>query len=295
MWSRAAVLIAALMLAGRAAAATPSDQAEALIGEGVKLRVEGRHAEALDLFSKAHGLAPSGRTLAQIGLAEGSLRRWIDAETHLAAALAAHDIPWIENRRNRDALEQALTSIRTHIGTLSVIGPEGAEVTVDGQAVGRLPIPGPIRLAEGNVHVRGSALGHQPAEVEVTIAGGAETTVTLDMGRLVLAAPIIDDQAPPPPLRVMTWKKWTGASLLVGSVAALVVGGVWLALDNRGLCDAPSGARCQWLYDTKTQGWIAIGVGAAAAAGGGLLLWSARNQDISLSGGPASVGLAGRF
>src|SRR5450432_1161850 len=108
----------ASVLAVHVAAAAPVDPAEATIEEGVKLRTEGKHVEALELFKKAHAEHPSARTLAQIGLAEGSLRRWVEAEGHLASALAAHDTPWIENRRNREALEQALGAIRGHIGTV---------------------------------------------------------------------------------------------------------------------------------------------------------------------------------
>jgi hypothetical protein len=76
-------------------------------------------------FKKVHAEHPSARTLAQMGLAEGSLQRWVDAEGHLTAALAAHGTPWIENRRNREALEQALAAVRGHIGTLLVVGTPG--------------------------------------------------------------------------------------------------------------------------------------------------------------------------
>ena len=287
----------AVALLARVAVAAPPDPAEPLIEQGVKLRTEGRHAEALDLFTKAHAASPSARTLAQMGLAEGSLRRWIDAEGHLAAALAAHDTPWIENRRNREALEQALSSVRGHIGTVLVVGPAGAEVSVDGKVVGRLPLAGPLRAGEGTTRVRGTALGHQPADVETSPAGGAETTVTLELGPALpppFSAPIIDDQPPPPSPR-STWKTWTGASLLAVSAAAVVTGGVWLAMDGRGTCEAPTGARCLRVYDTKAQGWIAIAAGGVAGLGGSLLIWKGRQAEANLSAGPAGVDLRGRF
>ena len=294
---RAAIGVAtAVALLARVAVAAPPDPAEQLIEQGVKLRTEGKYAEALELFTKAHAASPSARTLAQIGLAEGSLRRWVDAEAHISAALAEHNTPWIENRRNREALEQALSSVRGHIGTVLVVGPRGAEVSVEGKVVGRLPLAAPLRVAEGTTHVRGTALGHKPVDVEAAVAGGAETTVMLELGPDVpppFSAPIIDDEPPPPRT---TWRSWTGTSLLVASAAALVAGGVWLAVDGRGTCDAPTGARCLHVYDTKTQGWIALGVGAAVGvAGGGLLLWEGKRSETRISLAPGLLMFGRRF
>ena len=216
---------------------------------------------------------------------------------HLASALAAHDSPWIENRRNREALEQALAAIRGLIGTVIVVGPAGAVVSVDGTVVGRLPLAAPVRVPEGSVRVRGTALGHKPAEVDAAVAGGAETTVTLDLGVPIPppfpAAPIIDDE--PPPASPARWKAWTGGSLLVASAAALIAGGVGLGIDNNGTCSAPAGARCEHLYDTKAQGWIALGVGVAAGVGGGVLLWQGTRSETRLSLSPGLLQLAGRF
>jgi hypothetical protein len=294
---RGAIRVAtAVALFARVAVAAPPDPAEPLIEQGVKLRTEGKYAEALDVFTKAHAASPSARTLAQIGLAEGSMRRWVDAEAHISAALVAHDTPWIENRRNREALEQALSSVRGHIGTIAIVGPPGAEVSVDGRVIGRLPLPAAIRVGEGPVRVRGSALGRKLADVEAAVAGGAETTVALELGPDVpppFSAPIIDDE-PPPPTRT-TWRTWTGTSLLVASAAALVAGGVWLAVDGRGTCDAPTGARCLHVYDTKTQGWIALGVGAAVGVGGGLLLWEGKRSETRISLAPGLLMFGRRF
>jgi hypothetical protein len=288
----------AIAVLARLAVAAPPEPLDATIEEGVKLRTEGKNAEALELFKKVHAEHPSARTLAQMGLAEGSLRRWVDAEGHLAAALAAHDTPWIENRRNREALEQALAAVRGHIGTLLVVGPAGAEVSINEAVVGRLPLAAPLRLPEGPVRVRGTALGHKAADVDATVTGSAETTVTLDLGRPLPpplpAAPIIDDE-PLRPASAARWKAWTGASLVAASAAALIAGTVWLVVDNSGTCTAPAGARCAHLYDTKTQGWIGLGIGVAAGVGGGVLLWEGTHSETRISLSPGRLVLSGRF
>src|SRR5215831_4316633 len=89
-----------LLLFARSASAAPPSAADTLIEQGVALRTKRQLTEALDLFRQAHALAPSAKTLAQMGLTEANLKRWVDAETHLDAALNAHDTPWIEAAKN---------------------------------------------------------------------------------------------------------------------------------------------------------------------------------------------------
>lgn len=279
------------------ASAAPPEPAEALIEQGVKLRVEGKHAEALELFSKAHAQSPSARTLAQMGLAEGSLRRWLDAEAHLAAALEAGDTPWIEVRRNREALEQALVSVRRHIGSLVVLGPAGTEVSVNGRVAGHLPLVAPLRLAEGQARVDGFTPEGAHALAGVAVVGGAESTVVLDLPPVLQRTPISADDLPTE--RAVTsqsrWKTWTGATLLAVSAAALATGIVWLSIDGNPDCSPPAGATCYWVRDTKTQGWIAVGAGAALGAAGGFFLWKGRTGEAHLVAGPGTVGATGTF
>jgi len=293
----ALALCAGTVIAGTALAASQTEQADALIEQGVKLRVEGKPAEALDLFTKAHAIAPSARTLAQIGLAEGSLRQWTEAETHLEAALATHDTPWIENHRNREALEQALASIRGHIGHITVLGPEGADVSVEGRPVGRLPLAAPLRLPEGDARIEGTAPGRKSAIARVTVLGGTESTVALDLPPTIPQAPILPADVPeeasaPGSSR---WMTWTGASLLGLSAAALTTGIVWFAVDGHPACDPPAGGTCYWVRDTKTQGWIAVAGAATLGVAGGILLWKGESSETRLSLGLGTLTASGHF
>src|SRR5690348_1479409 len=91
---------AAVLLSSAAAGSETDDHAAAaMIARGLDLRRQGKPAEALEMFQRAHAIAPSARTLGQMGLVEGTLEHWTDAEDHLTAALAASDDPWI--RKNR--------------------------------------------------------------------------------------------------------------------------------------------------------------------------------------------------
>ena len=73
----AAGLLVAFATARAAHAADDTAEAEALIRQGIQLRVKGTPARALPLFEKAYRVSRSPRTAAQLGLVElelGALR-----------------------------------------------------------------------------------------------------------------------------------------------------------------------------------------------------------------------------
>jgi hypothetical protein len=301
------ILIASLAVqgvlgAGMAAAEDPTD---VLLRQGAELRKQERHEEALDLFRKAHALSPSGRTFAQMGLAEFSLKTYVDAEAHLAAALAS-DSPWVA--KNRAVLEQALADVRKHVAIVTVVGPAGADVAVNGRPVGRLPLSAPLHVAEGQVRIEGTAPDHQPATLDVTLSGGKEFRATLDLAPASAPVPALPATAGPSTQLLgggstadasRRWQPWVGGGLLALSAAALTTGIVWESVDGNPACDipatAPAGSRCGRVYDTKSLGWIAIGAGAAAGVAGGILIWKGRERELQLGMGPGTLDAFGRF
>jgi hypothetical protein len=290
------------------AAAPPS--ADALIEQGIALRQKHQFAEALELFRKAHAAAPSGKTLAQIGLTEGSLKQWVDAEGHLAAALDTHDTPWIDNTENHAAISQALALVRKHIGLVSVVGPAGADIAIAGASIGRLPLPGPIHVAEGRVRLEGSGDGRESASVLVLVPGGHELTVHLNLPLLPVSlahrdaatdAPAVSAPPPAQPSLLETgpeatsWKTWTGGGLLGVSAGLIATGIVWVAMDGRDTCNPPPGDRCLRVYDTKTQGLITGAAGVVAGAVGGILVWQGHHSDTRLGLGYGTLTASGTF
>jgi hypothetical protein len=296
------ILLAHAAVGGAALGA--DDPADDLLRRGTELRKNERHEEALDLFRKAHAISPSGRTLAQMGLAEFSLRAYVEAEAHLVGALADGS-SWIA--KNRGVLEQALADVRKHVAVVAISGPAGTEVSVSGKVVGRLPLTEPVHVAEGTVRVEGTALGHQPAILDLRLEGGREFKAALEM----VAVP--SSPSPPPPtiapISALTaipakegsgqWQPWVGSGLLAVSAAALATGIVWIAVDGNPACDipssAPAGSRCLNYYDTKALGWIVAGAGVAAGVVGGVLIWKGRDGDLKVGVGPGSLTAIGRF
>src|SRR5215471_13322906 len=155
-----AALLPAAVAGGRALPTgvrdEPATSAATLVQRGLQLRERGDDEAALEAFRKAHELLPDARSLAQMGLAEQALGRWIDARGHLREALIQERDPWITRRR--DVLERAVRAIDDHLGELDVLGGvPGAEVKVNGHAVGALPLARPLVVPAGTVTLEVSA------------------------------------------------------------------------------------------------------------------------------------------
>jgi hypothetical protein len=298
---RLAFIVGAFLLAFTAASTvsaepSPTAQADELIAQGFKLRVQGKKVEALELFLRAHALAPSAKTLGQIGSAEAALGRWVDADGHLEEALSRHDSPWIELPENRKIIEQTLADVRQHVGVLRFGGPAGAEVSINGRVVGALPLPSPVRVTAGTVAISATAKGFQPFREELAIQGGSDQTLSLPLVPEPLPSPAVMLVQPvPAPPHASRWHLWFGGGLGVVGLAGVGVGIGWLVVDGRPTCDAPPGGLCQHLYNTKGEGWAALGVGAAAlAVGTTILLWPSEHAP-SLTVGSRSIALTGLF
>lgn len=224
---------AALTAGGASAQASPDD---ALYAQGAALRAQHRDGEALALYESLHARTQAPRALAQVALAEGAVGRWVDAEAHLVAALAAAGDPWVA--RNRAALEASLATMRAHVGSLVVAcEAPGAAVWVDGRRVG--DVGAPLRVLAGTVNFEVRAEGMAPvarvatvpaggvAREEVRLATAARSAANVDAGapepaRLAVAPP--RGERPPAPSGLRRTLGWAG----VGTGAALLVGGAVL-------------------------------------------------------------------
>ena len=175
-----ATVVVASVTTSPVALAETDGGAEALVRQGIEFRKEFKDQEALDCFLRAYRIRETPRTLVQIGTAEQALGRWVEAERHISAGLAASGDPWIS--RNRSALEEALSTVRGHVGDLDLISiPVGASIVIDGQEVGTTPLVHPLRLPIGSTVVQVRAPGYFPATRTVSVTAGQLTreTVTL--------------------------------------------------------------------------------------------------------------------
>jgi hypothetical protein len=288
-------ILLATVICSSVQAAEP-ETADQLVAKGVELRKKGDHAGALREFQAAHAKEPSGRTLAQMGIAEATLHNWVDAENHLSQALES-TMPWVE--KNRATLEQTLQTVRTHTTEISIYGTTGATVTLEDKVVGRIPLPSVPRVNEGTVTVKVESRGYKPFVQTLPAKGGSQMIVTATL------EPLPPEPAPPPSTPVTPLvtasssggadvstphaaRRWTGIGLLTAGVVAATWGIVWIAVDGNS-----SWSDSNRVWNTRTPGWFILGGGIAASVGGGYLLYSSRHGEVQVAALP--TGLMGRF
>ena len=203
-------------------------------------------------------------------------------------------------------LEKTLAETKRHVARLDVRGTAGAEISVEGQPVGTLPLPEPIHVAAGAVRLGASAPGRKGFDRTIVVAGGEETSVPIDLAPLpVSPSPPGPPAANPAPLTgpaavetrdVPAWRRWTGGGLFVLGLGAVGTGIAWLAVDGHPNCPSTTVGRCPTAYDTKTYGWISIAAGAVGAgAGATLFFWKGRETTAAVAVGPGVLAFYGRF
>jgi len=268
-----AAAVALIIVAHLSPALARADDADpdVLIMRGLDLRRAGRSVDALALFRRAYEVAPSPRTLGQMGLVESSLQLWADAEAHLVAALVTSNDAWVH--RNRQFLDQARDRAKSHMGELLITGPPGTKLSLGEKEIGSLPLAAPVHLVEGEIAIHATSVGYKPFSLDLSIRGGARVAVTIVLERIDLAVHNSETQnlvSTAPSAR--RWRLWTGSALTVAGAGALTWGMAWIALDGRRACGGGQLTRCATTYDTKAPGiLLAVGGGALALAGGALL------------------------
>lgn len=221
------LLFAALALPTMAAAQS-RDDVEAQHERGNRLREQGRHADARDLFRGLFERTHDPRALVRQGLAEMALQEWIAADEHLRAGLATQGNRWVDENRQR--IQGALREVGSHVGSLVVqCAPPEAQVFVNDTARGTCSSATPLRLAVGNATVRVQADGVAPETRTAAItAGDTPTTLSVQLA------------APAPAHVDMSWRDRAEASnrrrtLMFGlGGAALGLGAVGLGLGAYG-------------------------------------------------------------
>lgn len=270
------MLIVLVGLATRAWAAPVSEE-DKLLDKGADLRAAGDEVHAVLELQKAYDLNHSPKAAAQLGLSEWALGRWVDAEAHVTEALRASNDPYLRDRQRRQVLEQALRTIKTHLGNLEITGePEGAEVVVAGQVVGKLPLPSPLRVATGQIDVEVSAAGYLPATRTVQIAASQYQRVLIRLerkpiGPLVTAAAAPVPAVPPAALSAepaplpsgVSWRRVAKWSALGGAIGMLGLGVTEHVIQRQKICDAGDDACNDASQSAKTLslvGYVSAGV-----------------------------------
>jgi hypothetical protein len=297
------------------AGAQETNEEDAFIRRGLQLRKQGNDRAALLELQRAYEVGRSPRAAAQLGFAEQALGMWPQAEAHVGEALRARDDHWV--RKNRVTVEQALATIRAHVGRVEIVGGEpGAQVTVNGQAAGALPLADAIAVSAGPVEIEVRAAGFAPSVKTVNVAVGEYARVPFTLQPRAVQA-----RVPQPPPRAVApvqpvpgalaqmpaaaptgdrddgrGRRYAGIGLVAGGLAA-VGGGVAASLTAKNKFDAINAdAAADRAYNPGNGNWktyetaatVLYVVGAGALIGGSVLYVSGRSRGESA--GAANAG-----
>jgi len=186
-----AALTAASLGLGAPALAQPVDEAQGkeLAGEAMTHYKAGEFEEALDKFSQARAIYPTGQVLRMTGYAFIALGRWLEAARTIDEALKTDFKPLLP----RDA-EHAQDQLQVALDHLSVVelssSVEGAKASVDGGPEQAVPVT--LYLEPGAHSFVVSAPDHAPVEREQDLSEGSRTRLELD-------PTILEPEEPPPP------------------------------------------------------------------------------------------------
>ncbi len=285
-----------LVLAG-AVAAGPTDDARAAFQQGVKLFEQKQFAAAADAFEQAFSLKPSYKLLFNVGQARAAARQYDLALVAFERYLVDGGDD-IEDERRVEVLAE-LAKIRPLVGYIEVQAPAGLEVRVDDLERGTTPLPGKLMVTVGTQH-RVDLLedGKVLLTQDIQVSGGMVETLRFAMagrgpepsgphpegdeaGEEPMEgpepAPLSEDRSGSSGLKVWGWVTLgAGAAVLI---AGGVVGGVALAQSGKledacpdGGCSPARSSEVDALGSMALAADVLIGVGAAAAVAGAVLL-----------------------
>ncbi len=273
----------------------------------------GDMAEAERLFAEAFALRKSSDIAANLGQSELEQQKYRSAAEHFQWALT-NLLPSASDAQRR-AVETGLARSRTEVGVLRLdIKPDGAEVVVGDQAVGKAPVATSVYVEPGEVIVSVKHDGFVAMDKRVLVGKGTEQAVEVTLlpkesSEPSSTAPVIDsglvrsDPATPvdTPSDAGKTKSLVPAFVFTGiAVAGAVTGIVFMVsanskddeangirddLNRRGGCDDPSPALidpCADLVSQResvdTRRNLEIGsfvVGGVAAVAAGYFYWDA--------------------
>jgi tetratricopeptide (TPR) repeat protein len=197
-------------------------RAQLLLREGTKLYGRGNFQGALDKFTGAYALFPSPKLWFNIGQANRDLDRPVEALDAFEAFLKGARQP---PPRIAAEAQQSIADLQARLGQLQIDStPAGAQVTVDGRAVGETPLARALWVLPGRHEVALEKAGRLPTSAVVTIGVGALQKVALLLLPPAAPVPALPASPPPPPPPPLYARRWfwagLGAAVVAGTVTA---------------------------------------------------------------------------
>ncbi|WP_438008005.1 PEGA domain-containing protein [Sorangium sp. So ce321] len=163
------------------ASADAARRADTLVQKAGRLYSDGKYEEAEEILLSAWELNPTFDVAYNLGNTEHKLKKHREAAQYLSFAL--RHWPLLKTvAKLKPTAEQRLAESRAQVGAVTVtVGVAGAEVLVDGKAVGRAPVEGEVFVEPGEHRVEARLEGYAPASQTVSVPKGGTAEVRLPM------------------------------------------------------------------------------------------------------------------
>lgn len=205
--------------------------------------------------------------------------------------------------RQAGALSLRIDKLANAVGFVEIRGePEGAEVFVDGERVGKIPMR--VELTPGAHVVELRAEGYLPSRRNVDAVAGVTDPWELDLVRRPLDVAPPADKKPTiePADRARKGVSLpTGIGLLAGGVAVVATGVTFIILEERPYsagCTPDENGRCPRQWRSVELGAASTATGGAALIAGAVLTGIAikrRRAQVTIAPNGRGLSLAGRF
>ncbi|WP_437715556.1 PEGA domain-containing protein [Sorangium sp. So ce448] len=225
-------------------------RADAFFRQGLRLYSDKKYVEAEKELESAWELNPTFDVAYNLGNTKYQLKKHREAAQHLSFAL--RNWPLVKTvAKLKPTAEQRFAESRAQVGAVAVtVGVAGAEVLVDGKAVGRAPLEGEVFVEPGEHQVEARQVGYAPASQTVTVAKGATAAVTLALAAAksegategggsagargpVAGPPVVPVEPLPPPLK----RNWVPV-IALGAASAVGLGvGIGMTVARNGAGD----------------------------------------------------------
>jgi len=173
--------VAALMSVSSSASAQESAEVEAILKRGIQLRKDGQDEAALAVFQEAEAQAPNSvRVLLHVATAAQAASKWLLADEYLKKADTHKNDPYYIRYINE--IEEVRNTTAQRVGHFRAVGePSGAEVILNGQVVGTLPMENPKTLEAGTYVLEVNKAGFYRLRRPISVPGGVLTRETVEL------------------------------------------------------------------------------------------------------------------
>ncbi|MEM1034184.1 MAG: hypothetical protein AAGN82_27850 [Myxococcota bacterium] len=170
------------------------ERGRTLAGEAMRAYGDGDYPQALEQFSEAEEVYPSGQVLRMKGYTLVALERWVEAAAAIEAALESAYKPLPPD--DAEDAEAQLAEVLTHVATVSLRADvDDATVRIDDASPQPLPLD--VRLLAGVYRFVVQAPGYASEEAQRTLTPG-ETDLSFELTPLPAPSPVAAPVPPPP-------------------------------------------------------------------------------------------------